>query len=191
MNKRGEFETARLRLRQWREADREPFAALNADPAVMEFFPALLSREASDKSMDASQAKLSEQGWGLWAVERRDSGAFIGFTGLSAPVRQLPFTPCVEIGWRLARAHWGCGFAGEAARAALRAGFTRAGLNEIVSFTTLLNLRSRAVMERIGMTNANEDFDYPSLPEGHPLRRHCLYRLKKAEWLRLNPGAAE
>ena len=157
----------------------------------MEFFPALLSREASDKSMDASQAKLSEQGWGLWAVERRDSGAFIGYTGLSVPVRQLPFTPCVEIGWRLARAHWGCGFASEASRAVLRVGFTRAGLNEIVSFTTLLNHRSRAVMERIGMQNANEDFDYPSLPEGHPLRRHCLYRLKNEEWLRLNPGTAE
>ena len=191
MNERGEFETARLRLRQWREADRAPFAALNADSAVMEYFPALLSREASDKSLDASQAKLSEQGWGLWAVERRDSGAFIGFTGLSVPVRPLPFTPCVEIGWRLARAHWGCGFASEAARAALRAGFTRAGLNEIVSFTTLLNLRSRTVMERIGMQNANEDFDYPSLPEGHPLRRHCLYRLTKADWQKLKPGAAQ
>lgn len=191
MNPRGEFETARLKLRQWREADREPFAALNADPEVMEYFPAPISREASDKSMDTSQAKLMEQGWGLWAVERRDSGEFIGFTGLSIPVRVLPCSPCVEIGWRLARAHWNHGFASEAARAALRAGFTRAGMDEIVSFTALQNRRSRTVMERIGMLNANADFDYPSLPEGHPLRRHCLYRLKKEDWLKLHPGAAE
>lgn len=185
-----EFATARLRLRQWREADREPYAALNADSRVMEYFQAPLDRDASDKNLDSIREKFMLRGWGLWAVERRDTSAFIGFAGLSMPIRVLPCSPCVEIGWRLAQAHWGNGFASEAARAALRVGFARLALNEIVSFTALHNRRSRAVMERIGMRNSGEDFDYPGLPEGHPLRRHCLYRLRQADWLRLPAEAA-
>ncbi|MBS0445480.1 MAG: GNAT family N-acetyltransferase [Proteobacteria bacterium] len=178
-----EATTPRLRLRGWRDADRAPFAALNADPTVMEYFPAAISREASDAGIAAWQAQLDERGWSNWAVERRDSGEFIGFVGLSVPRRTLPCSPCVEIGWRLARAHWGHGFASEAARASLAIGFDTIGLAEIVSFTALDNRRSRAVMERIGMTNdPAEDFEHPGVPEGHALRLHCLYRLGRDAW---------
>lgn len=177
-----EFDTPRLRLRQWRESDRGPFAALNADPAVMEFFPSPLSRAASDASIDAWQAQFAAQGFSNWAVELKASGQFIGFVGLSVPRRVLPFSPCVEIGWRLARAHWGRGYACEGARGALRIGFERLALAAIVSFTALGNLRSRAVMERIGMSNAGQDFEHPGVPEGHALRLHCLYRITRAQW---------
>jgi len=177
-----ELETSRLRLRQWRESDRAPFAAMNADPGVMEFFLSPQSREASDASIAMWQSQLADQGWSNWAVELAGSGQFIGFTGLSVPRRILPFSPCVEIGWRLARAHWGKGYATEGARAALRAGFERFGLEEIVSFTSIGNLRSRAVMERIGMKNANRDFEHPGIPQGHVLRPHCLYRLSRGQW---------
>lgn len=175
--------TARLLLRPWRDSDRAPFAALNADAEVMEFFPAMQSREQSDTSIDLWTAQFAAQGWSNWAIERR--GDFIGFIGLSVPRRPLPFSPCVEIGWRLARAHWGQGLATEGAQAALAAGFEQLGLSEIVSFTALTNLRSRAVMERLGMgRDSAEDFDHPALPEGHALRRHCLYRLAREDWLR-------
>ncbi len=177
-----EVDTPRLRLRQWRAADREPFAALNADPAVMEFFLSPLSRESSDASIDAWQSQLASRGWSNWALELKASGEFLGFTGLSIPRRVLPFSPCVEVGWRLARKHWGQGYATEAARAALEVGFVRLDLPEIVSFTTVGNVRSRAVMERIGMRDAKQDFEYPGFPEGHPLRRHCLYRIAREEW---------
>jgi RimJ/RimL family protein N-acetyltransferase len=177
-----EVDTARLRLRQWRESDREPFAALNADPAVMEFFLSPLSRESSDASIDAWQSQLASRGWSNWALELKASGELLGFTGLSIPRRVLPFSPCVEVGWRLARKHWGQGYATEAARAALEVGFARLDLREIVSFTTVGNVRSRAVMERIGMRDARQDFEYPGFPEGHPLRRHCLYRIAREEW---------
>jgi RimJ/RimL family protein N-acetyltransferase len=174
-----ELETPRLKLRSWRDADREPFAAMNADPAVMEFFPAPQSRAASDASVDLWQAQLQTQGWSNWAAELAESGEFIGFVGLSVPRRMLPCSPCVEIGWRLARPFWGRGLASEAARAALQAGFERIGLTEIVSFTALANLRSRTVMERIGMRNADQDFEHPGVPAGHALRMHCLYRIDR------------
>ena len=177
-----EFETPRLRLRQWRESDREPFAALNADPAVMEFFPALITREASNASIDSWQSQFVERGWSNWAIEVRETKAFVGFAGLSVPRRVFPFSPCVEVGWRLARAHWGKGFATEAARGAVRVGFERLALLEIVSFTTVLNLRSRAVMERIGMHNAHEDFEHPGIPVGNSQRLHCLYRMQRKRW---------
>ena len=177
-----EVDTARLRLRQWRESDREPFASLNADPAVMELFLSPLSRESSDASIDAWQSQLASRGWSNWALELKASGEFLGFTGLSIPRRVLPFSPCVEVGWRLARKHWGQGYATEAACAALEVGFVRLDLPEIVSFTMAGNVRSRAVMERIGMRDARQDFEYPGFPEGHPLRRHCLYRIARKEW---------
>ena len=177
-----ELETARLRLRSWRDADRAPFAALNADPAVMEFFPALQDRAASDAAIDRWQAQLDSQGWSNWAVELAESGEFVGFVGLSVPRSVLPCSPCVEVGWRLARRFWGRGLASEAARAALGAGFERIGLAEIVSFTALANLRSRAVMERIGMRDARQDFEHPGVPEGHALRMHCLYRIDRKGW---------
>ncbi len=179
-----EVTTQRLRLRQWRESDREPYAALNADPAVMRFFAGTQSREASDRSIDMWRTELDERGWSNWAVETLESGAFVGFIGLSVPKRALPFMPCVEVGYRLAKEHWGNGFATEGAKAALGVAFTRLALDEVVSFTALLNLPSRAVMERIGMTNANEDFDHPALPEGSELRRHCLYRISREAWRR-------
>ena len=174
-----EFETPRLRLRQWRDADREPFAALNADPPVVAFFAGPFTRAASDASIDAWQFQFSQRGWSNWAAERLDTGEFIGYVGLTVPVRVLPFSPCVEIGWRLAHRFWGHGYATEAAKGALRVGFDQAELEEIVSFTAAGNLRSRAVMERIGMQDAHEDFDYPIFAEGHPLRRHCLYRIRR------------
>ena len=120
-----EFHTPRLHLRQWQESDREPFAAMNADPEVMRFFPSLQGRAASDASIDSWQSQFASQGWSNWAVEERESGQFIGFVGLSVPRRVLPFSPCVEIGWRVERKHWGKGFATEAAQAALRVGFER------------------------------------------------------------------
>ena len=174
--------TARLKMRQWCAADRAPFAAMNADPAVMRYFAGLLGAAESNASIDAWQHGFEARGWSNWALERRDSGEFIGFAGLSVPRRTFSFSPCVEIGWRLTPACWGQGFASEAARAALQVGFEQASLDEIVSFTSLLNRPSRAVMQRIGMVDSGQDFDHPALPDGSPLRRHCLYRLDRGLW---------
>lgn len=178
-----EIRTARLRLRRWRADDREAFAALNSDPLVMEHFPAALSRAESNALADRIEAHFTQHGFGLWAVEIPGSVEFAGFLGLSIPSFQVHFTPCVEIGWRLRRDGWGKGYATEGARAALRFGFERLGLEEIVSFTVPANLRSRRVMERIGMQHSPaDDFDHPLLPAGHPLRRHVLYRRARAGW---------
>ncbi|GIU88749.1 MAG: N-acetyltransferase [Acidimicrobiia bacterium] len=180
-----ELRTGRLRLRAWRPADREPFAALNADPEVMRHFPAPLTRAESDAAADAIAAGLARLGWGLWAVEVEGEGGapFVGFVGLSVPAFAAPFTPCVEVGWRLAREHWGKGYATEGATAAVGFAFGVLGLDEVVSFTVPANRRSRAVMERLGMTHdPADDFDHPRLPEGHPLRRHVLYRLPRGRW---------
>ena len=173
-----ESATPRLLLRQWRPSDRVPFAALNADPRVMEFFPSPLSRVESDALADRCEAHIGERGWGVWAVERKATGEFIGFVGLHVPTGPLPFAPCTEVGWRLAFDHWGHGFATEAARVALRIGFEILGLKEVVSFTSVANRRSRAVMERLGMTESGL-FEHPSVPVGSPLREHCLYRLRR------------
>jgi RimJ/RimL family protein N-acetyltransferase len=177
-----EFNTERLLLRQWRESDRSPFAALNADAEVMACFPALLDRQASDELADRCQALIAARGWGFWAVELRSNGDFLGFVGLREPVQALPFSPCVEIGWRLARQYWGRGFAFEAAQGALRVGFETLGLAEIVSFTALPNLRSQRLMERLGMVREAATFEHPLVPHGSPLRTHCLYRLKRQAW---------
>jgi RimJ/RimL family protein N-acetyltransferase len=178
-----EFETERLRMRQWRESDLAPFFALACDPQVMEFLLPLATRADSDAMVERIKTRIAENGWGLWAVEERASGEFIGFTGLNVPAVTLPFSPCVEIGWRFARRAWGKGFASEAARGALQVGFGQLGFEEIVAFTAAGNLRSAAVMERIGMKeDAAGVFDHPLVPEGHPLRRHRLYRLGRAAW---------
>jgi RimJ/RimL family protein N-acetyltransferase len=170
--------TERLLLRRWRPADRAPFAELNADPRVMEYFPAALSRDESDALADRIDAHFGAHGFGLWAIEIPDAAAFAGFCGLSVPTFAAPFVPCVEIGWRLAADHWDRGYATEAARAVLAIGFDTLALSEIVSFTTAGNTRSRRVMERIGMHhNPSDDFDHPGLPHRHPLRRHVLYRI--------------
>jgi RimJ/RimL family protein N-acetyltransferase len=178
-----EIRTPRLILRCWRPEDRAPFAALNADPAVMEHFPSTLSRTESDALADRIESHFAKHGFGLWAVEIHGVAPFAGFIGLSVPAFETHFTPCVEVGWRLARAHWGKGYATEGASATLRFGFERLGLNEIVSFTVPANTPSRRVMERIGVRHSPaDDFDHPSLPAGHPMQRHVLYRLTKADW---------
>ena len=182
MTRAARLHTARLRLRQWEDADRLPFAQMNADPEVMRFFPGTQTQEQSDRSIAAWSAELDERGWSNWAVEQVGDGAFIGFVGLSVPKRQLPFMPCVEIGYRLARPYWGKGYATEAGREVLRFGFQHLELAEIVSFTARLNLPSQAVMLRLGMRDAHEDFEHPAVPEGSPLRPHCLYRLSRQDW---------
>ncbi|HVK55644.1 MAG TPA: GNAT family N-acetyltransferase [Burkholderiales bacterium] len=176
-----EFNTKRLCLRQWRVADREPFAALNADPKVMEFFPAPLDRAASDSIAGRCQSLIAERGWGFWAVELIQTRKFIGFVGLHIPVPELSFSPCVEIGWRIAYQHWGQGFATEAATGALWVGFELLDLSEIVAFTAVGNARSRAVMERLGMREAGA-FEHPQVPVSSGLRQHCLYRLSREQW---------
>jgi RimJ/RimL family protein N-acetyltransferase len=171
--------TPRLTLRHWHDSDLEAFAALNADPAVMQFMPALLSRAESDDFVGRAQRGIDARGWGLWAVEVRADGQLAGCVGLAMPSFVAHFTPCVEIAWRLRRASWGHGYATEAARGCLRFGFETLALPEVVAFTVPANVRSRAVMERLGMVrNPLEDFDHPRLPSPHPLRRHVLYRLR-------------
>jgi len=173
-----EIRTDRLWLRRWLPGDREPFAAMNSDRRVMKYFPATLSREESDAFVDRIESHLDEHGFGLWAVEIPAIAPLIGFVGLAVPRFQAHFTPCVEIGWRLAVDYWNRGYATEAARAALKFGFETVGLSEIVSFTVPENLASRRVMEKIGLVHSpNDDFDHASLPAGHPLRRHVLYRI--------------
>jgi len=172
--------TERLILRRWRESDREAFARVNADPRVMEFLPALLPRRESDGMVDRIEKHFDEHGFGLCAVELREDRSFVGFIGLWVPSFQARFMPCVEIGWRLAAEYWGKGIATEGARAIVRHAFEDFGISELVSFTVPGNVRSRRVMEKIGMTrDPGEDFEHPNLPEGHALRRHVLYRLRR------------
>jgi RimJ/RimL family protein N-acetyltransferase len=178
----GELRTDRLLLRRWRPEDREPFAALNADPVVMEHFVTCLTRGESDDMVDRIEDQFDDEGYGLWAVEIVDTGQFAGFVGLKLwpATFDAPFAPAVEVGWRLARHAWGSGYATEAARASVDDGFERVGLDEIVSMTSVGHTRSRRVMERLGMTtDPAEDFDHPNVPVGHPIRRHVLYRLTR------------
>jgi RimJ/RimL family protein N-acetyltransferase len=172
--------TERLRLRPWLPEDLPHFAALNADPRVMEYFPRTLTGEESGRQAAVVTEHIRKHGFGFWAVEAIGIADFVGFVGISIPTFQAHFTPCVEIGWRLAFDHWNHGYATEAARAALDCGFRRLGLEEIVAFTVPGNRRSIGVMQRLGMTRSPaEDFDHPRLPPGHPLRRHVLYRLRR------------
>ena len=165
----------RVCLRRWRDEDREAFAAMNSDERVMEFFRSSLGRVESDAMVDRIQKHFNEHDFGLWAIEVPDVASFIGFAGLDVARFSAPFTPCVEVGWRLAFEHWGRGYATEAARLALGYGFGTLAMAEVVSFTSTANLRSRAVMVRLGMQrDGAEDFDHPSLPDGHRLRRHVL-----------------
>ncbi|WP_309713350.1 GNAT family N-acetyltransferase [Pseudolysinimonas sp.] len=169
--------TARLVLREWREEDRDGWAAMNADPEVMEYFPATLDRALADAAFDRISTALSARGWGLWAVEHE--GRFLGFTGLSPVGFEATFTPAIEIGWRLRRDAWGHGFATEAAQEVMRFAFDDLGIPELVSFTSVGNERSRSVMGRLGFTHDPcDDFDNPNVAEGDPLRRHVLYRLR-------------
>lgn len=187
-----EIRTDRLLLRRWLATDLDPFAALNADPRVAEFLPTPLSREQGDAFVARIGSHFDQHGFGLWAVEVRDVAPFAGFIGLSTPRFEAHFTPSVEIGWRIAAEHWGRGYATEGARAALAFGFEVLRLNEIVSITVPKNARSRHVMEKIGMTyDPADDFDHPLLAEGHPLRRHVLYRIARADRTRRAASVSE
>jgi RimJ/RimL family protein N-acetyltransferase len=168
----------RVRLRQWEERDRAPFARLNADPVAMEFFPSTLTRDQSDAMVDRLRATIDERGWGFWCLEV--DGGCVGFTGVTVPTFDAPFMPTIEIGWRLLPAYWGRGLATEASRLALAYGFDALGAPEIVAYTAVGNARSRAVMVRLGMRHdPADDFDHPRVAEAHPVRRHVLYRLSR------------
>lgn len=173
-----ELRTARLRLRRWVDSDRVAFAAMSADARVMEHFPGLLSTEECNASADRIEAHFERHGFGYWAAELVGVAPFVGFIGLAVPRFEAAFTPCVEVGWRLAAEYWGQGLATEGARAALEFGFENVRLSEIVAFTVPANVRSRRVMEKLGMVHCAElDFDHPMLPQQHPLRRHVFYRI--------------
>jgi len=178
------LETRRLLLRQWRRRDFAPFARMCADAEVMRHFPNCLSQEESHQMANRITDLINERGWGLWAVEVPEVHNFIGFVGLHAPTVNFPFSPCVEVGWRLAREHWGNGYATEAATAALDYAFTRLQLYEVVSFTTTANTGSMAVMRRIGMRDTGENFMHPGIDPSHPQCEHVLYKITRASWLR-------
>lgn len=177
-----ELETSRLCLRQWREDDFPIFAELNSDPVVMKHFPAPLQRRESDAMADKCKQLIAERGWGFWAASLKHNGCFIGFVGLHKPKASLPFSPCVEIGWRLHRRYWGNGYATEAAIEALNFAFEVLSLDEVVSFTTVRNHRSRSVMERLGMVNTHQNFYHPDIEPSHPLSEHVLYKIARTEW---------
>ena len=181
-----ELQTDRLLLRQWVDQDLSGFAELNSDQETMEFFPALLSREESNAVAEKCQSLISERGWGFWAVELKSSGEFMGLVGLHIPKPNLPFSPCVEIGWRLLKKYWGKGYATEAAQESLVYAFNTLNLNEVVSFTTVSNLRSRYVMQRLGFSNTHQNFEHPGINKDHPLSEHVLYKITRQEWQRLD-----
>ncbi len=177
-----ELETNRLKLRQWKESDFQPFAMINSDPDVMEYYPSPLSSSESDAMANKIKSLISERSWGFWAVETIAEGQFFGFVGLHVPTYELPVTPCVEIGWRLGKEYWGKGYATEAAKEALRFAFQKLDLNEIYSFASVSNQKSWKVMERLGMVNTGNNFEHPIIPEGHALREHVLYKITRERW---------
>jgi ribosomal-protein-alanine N-acetyltransferase len=174
------IETERLLLRLWKEEDREPFYRMNSDSRVMEFMPECMTRAEGHLLFERINEHFRKHGFGLFAAELHGDQSFIGFVGLAVPSFKAHFTPCVEIGWRLAADYWGRGLATEAARTLVKHAFGELALGKLVSFTVPENARSRRVMEKIGMTHdVSDNFDHPNLPEGHPLRRHVLYRLRR------------
>ncbi|OTA14894.1 GCN5 family acetyltransferase [Xenorhabdus vietnamensis] len=179
-----ELETERLYLRAWKKEDREPFFRLNSDHEVMEFFPSTLTEEQSNTFIDNCIRKFETQGgWGLWAVELKQSGEFIGFVGLNIPNIEFPFSPFVEIGWRLDKPFWGQGYACEAAHRVFDFAFREIGLEEVVAFTTVSNYRSESVMKKLGMIRDEKTFLHPGLERNHPLREHVLYRLLRSGFM--------
>ena len=170
-------ETERLKLREWQSNDLPVFAAMNADPAVMEYFPALLNEAQSNAFIDRIRLHFENYSFGLYALERKDTGSFIGFTGLMIPRFESYFTPCVEIGWRLSKENWGNGYAIEAAKACIQFGFDILQIEKIVSFTSVYNQRSEIVMKRIGM-EYNGIFEHPMIDKSHFLCNHVLYSIK-------------
>lgn len=181
-----ELSTKRLKLRQWKKSDFQPFAVLNSDKEVMEFFPKTLSSKTSLEIALKLQDFINRNGWGFWAVEKLEDKKFIGFVGLNKPDYQLPFSPCVEIGWRLAKENWNKGYATEAAQEALRFGFKKLELTEIVAFTPVQNIKSETIMKKINMINTNQNFMHPKVPENHILSEHLLYKITKQQWDNIN-----
>lgn len=177
-----EIETERLCLRQWRARDFPVFARLNADPGVMAYYPDVLGKQESNNLANKIQSLIAKRGWGFWSVEEKASGRFTGFTGLHVPEYELPCMPCVEIGWRLARQHWGKGYATEAGKAALDVAFNRLDLAEVVAFASVANNRSIAVMERLNMHDTKQNFIHPLIPAGSRLGEHVLYKITKEQW---------
>lgn len=177
-----ELETARLILRNWKESDLVPFARMNSDPTVMKYFPTTLSTEGSNRLAEKIKAHIDTEGWGLWAVERKDNHEFIGFVGLSIPMPDVPVKPGVEIGWRLAKEHWGQGFATEAAQEVLKFAFETLNLPEVISFTAQINLPSQAVMRKIGLVDSKSNFMHPRVPVGNALREHVLFCIKSSRF---------
>jgi len=174
--------TERLLLRQWTEDDFVHFAEMCNDKDVMEFFPKLQTQSESYEMAKRIQALIEDRGWGLWAVEIPNQHKFIGFVGLNIPKDNMPFSPCVEIGWRLSKHYWGKGYAIEAATKSLEYAFNKLNLTEVVSFTTLANVRSMAVMQKIGMRNSGQNFMHPGIEASNPQREHVLYKISKSEW---------
>lgn len=170
-----EIQTDRLRLRQWKLSDVEPFVALNANPEVMEYFPSVLSPQKSELLAATLKDRIARKGWGFWAVENLSTGEFMGTTGLERPSRKFEFSPCIEVAWRYDRKYWGQGFASEAAAACLKFGFNTLRLKRIVSFTAVSNSRSIKVMERIGMKNQERNFKHPNIDAASSLSEHVLF----------------
>lgn len=181
------LETERLVLRQWKKSDFEPYARLNGSPEVMAYFPAPLSEKETHARIRYFRTLIFQQGWGVWAIERKSDGCFIGSAGIMEPVTPHPLSPCVEIGWRLDRPYWGKGYATEAAEASLAYGFLHLELPEIIAFAAVANTASRAVMSRIGMVDTNRDFDHPKVPKDCPMRRYCVYAITHAMWEARHP----
>lgn len=177
------IETDRLYLRQWQKTDFKPFAEMNANKEVMEYFPKLLSVKESDAMALKCQALIEEKGWGFWAASLKDNDMFIGFVGLHQPQYDFPFNPCVEIGWRLRKKFWGYGYATEAANAALKFAFEELKLKEVVSITSCINRRSQLVMERLGMRDTGKNWLHPAIDFSHPLAEHVLYKITQKDWI--------
>jgi RimJ/RimL family protein N-acetyltransferase len=174
--------TERLQLRQWKNNDLTTFSNMNADSDVMEFYPKILNKNESDAFAYKIQTIIKEKGWGFWAVELINEKKFIGFVGLHEPEPELPCSPCVEIGWRLAKQYWGNGYATEAAKASLKVAFETLNFDEVYSFTSVLNVKSQALMKRLNMSNTNNNFNHPSIPEDNPLREHILFKISQQHW---------
>ena len=176
------IETQRLLMRQWNESDLKPFAEMNSDKEVMEYFPGVLTEKESNELATRIIHLINKRGWGLWAIELKKQNIFIGFVGLHKPEIELPFAPCTEIGWRLSKHHWGHGDATEAAKASLKFGFQTLRLDEIVSFTSIVNKRSQSVMKKLNMVNTGSNFQHPSIPSGSHLKEHVLFKINKKQW---------
>jgi len=177
-----ELKTERLLLRRWKKRDFPVFSTMNADPLVMEYYPDVLTETESDAMAHKFESLLAKRSWGFWAVELIKEKQFIGFVGLHKPTYELPVTPCVEIGWRLGKEYWGNGYATEGAKASLKFAFEELNLNEVYSFTSVLNKKSRSVMARLNMQNTEANFEHPIIPKNHRLREHVLYKITKKQW---------